>query len=57
MNDKSSFCFCGNTYGLQGNAANCDMKCNVDSSEICGGSCSNSIFLLTQWQQSNFVEK
>ena len=35
----SSQCFCSNTYGLQGQglASDCNMPCNKDSTEICGG--------------------
>jgi hypothetical protein len=40
----SSYCFCGNSYGKYGQADNCNMKCNGNSNQICGGSWANSIY-------------
>jgi hypothetical protein len=37
-------CFCGNSYGKYGQAANCDMKCSGNAGEICGGSFANSVY-------------
>lgn len=39
-------CFCGNTYGRYGPAANCDMKCAGNPSQVCGGSWANSVYQL-----------
>ena len=41
----SSQCFCGNSYGLYGLATNCNMACNGNSNEICGGNWANSVYL------------
>ena len=40
----SGYCFCGNSYGKYGRAANCNMRCSGDKSKICGGSWANSIY-------------
>ena len=40
----SSWCFCGNTYGLFGLTSNCNMPCTGNALEICGGSRANSIY-------------
>lgn len=37
-------CLCGNSYGKFGTADNCNMKCTGDSSQICGGYNSNSVY-------------
>eukprot|EP00026_Physarum_polycephalum_P005850 Phypoly_transcript_05889.p1 GENE.Phypoly_transcript_05889~~Phypoly_transcript_05889.p1 ORF type:complete len:562 (+),score=58.97 Phypoly_transcript_05889:161-1846(+) len=39
-------CFCGNSYGSQGQASNsaCNMPCDGDSSEICGAGGINSVY-------------
>jgi hypothetical protein len=37
-------CLCGNSYGKFGPADNCNMKCTGDSSQICGGYNSNSVY-------------
>jgi hypothetical protein len=37
-------CLCGDSYDHYGTANNCDMACPGDSSEICGGFGSNSVF-------------
>lgn len=39
-------CFCGNSYGRHGKAANCDMMCAGNSNEVCGGSWANSLYEL-----------
>lgn len=40
----SESCLCGNTYGQFGAAANCDMPCTGDASQICGGMNSNMVY-------------
>jgi len=40
----TSHCFCGNSYGSQGTANNCDMACNDGTEDICGGSCANNVY-------------
>ena len=40
-------CWCGNMYGRYGPASNCDMPCNGNSSQICGGSMANSVMQVT----------
>jgi hypothetical protein len=42
-----SQCFCGNAFGGQGPAGQCDQPCNGDSTEICGGVYENSVFAVT----------
>jgi hypothetical protein len=37
-------CLCGDSYGLYGNADNCNMLCTGDPSKICGGSNANMVF-------------
>ena len=37
-------CLCGNSYGKFGTADNCNYKCTGDSSKICGGYNSNSVY-------------
>jgi len=57
LNDSfkiSGNCFCGNSYGSYGLAPNCDMACNANANEICGGSDANSIYS-TQCPMSNLV--
>ncbi len=41
-----SQCFCGNSYGKYGRANNCNMKCNGNPNEICGGFWANDIYEL-----------
>ncbi len=41
-----TYCFCGNSYGKHGKAANCDMNCGGNSNEICGGPWANSVYEL-----------
>ena len=43
----SSYCFCGNDFGKYGKADNCNMPCNGNPNEICGGSWANSIYKLS----------
>jgi len=40
----SSYCFCGNSYGKNGKANNCNMPCAGIKSEICGGRWANSVY-------------
>lgn len=40
----AAWCFCGNGYGRYGSADNCNMRCNGDPSQICGGSWANSVY-------------
>jgi len=37
-------CWCGNSYGSQGLATNCQSACSGNQSEICGGGCANSVY-------------
>ncbi len=39
-----SFCFCGNSYGKNGPAANCTMPCNGDYKQKCGGEWANMVY-------------
>ena len=43
-NFKSYACFCGNSYGSQGTATNCNSPCSGNSNEICGGGWANSVY-------------
>jgi hypothetical protein len=40
----ASYCFCGNSFGRLGGAANCDMRCAGNPSQTCGGSWANSVY-------------
>lgn len=40
----SESCLCGNSYGKYGEAENCDYPCKGDSSKICGGYSTNSVY-------------
>jgi hypothetical protein len=46
----ASYCFCGNRYGTYGNADNCDMKCQGNAQQICGGNAANSVYRVTAVQ-------
>jgi hypothetical protein len=37
-------CVCGNRYGTQGQANNCNMACTGDSKLVCGGGNANSVY-------------
>jgi len=37
-------CFCGNSFGSQGTANNCNMACADGTGDICGGSCANNVY-------------
>jgi hypothetical protein len=37
-------CLCGNKYGTQGQAANCNMRCTGDPNQNCGGSYANAVY-------------
>ena len=39
-------CYCGNTTGKYGNATNCDIKCQGNTNQICGGFDANSVYYL-----------
>ncbi len=39
-------CFCGNSYGKFGPANNCDMKCEGNPNQMCGGFWANSVYRL-----------
>jgi hypothetical protein len=39
-----SFCFCGNSFGKGGQAANCTMPCNGDYKQKCGGDMANMVY-------------
>lgn len=41
---NSSACMCGNSYGRYGKADNCNMKCNGNPGQICGGDWANSVY-------------
>jgi hypothetical protein len=38
------FCFCGNSYGRFGSSNSCNMPCDGNRGEICGGSWANSVY-------------
>ena len=40
----STYCLCGNSYGSYGSSSNCNMPCSGNTSEICGGVMTNSIY-------------
>uniref|UniRef100_A0A1I8J0W9 WSC domain-containing protein n=1 Tax=Macrostomum lignano TaxID=282301 RepID=A0A1I8J0W9_9PLAT len=42
----SSSCFCGNSYGRHGRAADsdCNMECSGNTAQICGGAYRNSVY-------------
>jgi len=40
-------CFCGNLFGRNGIAGNCNMSCTGNKNEICGGRWANSVYELT----------
>ena len=46
----SSYCFCGNSYGATGAAANCDMGCAGNPGEKCGGAWANSVYAVDAWR-------
>ena len=48
---KSNQCFCGNSYGSYGAAAetDCWQTCNGNSAEICGGPWRNSVYKIGKW--------
>jgi hypothetical protein len=37
-------CLCGNRYGTQGQATNCNMACTGDPNQTCGGGNANSVY-------------
>ncbi|MCK6450019.1 MAG: caspase family protein [Alphaproteobacteria bacterium] len=39
-----SFCFCGNSYGSNGPATNCNVPCNGDDRRTCGGEWANHVY-------------
>ncbi len=39
-----SFCFCGNSYGSNGPATNCNIPCNGDERRTCGGEWANHVY-------------
>jgi hypothetical protein len=41
---RSTYCFCGNSYGRSGPAEDCSTRCAGSSDEICGGIWSNSVY-------------
>lgn len=41
---RSTYCFCGNSYGRSGPAETCNARCAGNSDEICGGVWSNSVY-------------
>ncbi len=41
---NGSSCVCGNGYGFSGAAGNCNVPCNGNSAEACGGFNANSIY-------------
>ncbi|MBF0287399.1 MAG: WSC domain-containing protein [SAR324 cluster bacterium] len=40
-------CWCGNSYGKWGKAANCTRSCNGDSRKTCGGPWANSVYAVS----------
>uniref|UniRef100_A0A1I8H6P4 WSC domain-containing protein n=1 Tax=Macrostomum lignano TaxID=282301 RepID=A0A1I8H6P4_9PLAT len=49
----SSYCFCGNSYGRHGKAADshCNMACAGNSAQICGGADRNSVYRQIYYRQ------
>jgi hypothetical protein len=43
---RSTYCFCGNSYGRSGPAGNCNARCAGRSEEVCGGVWSNSVYAI-----------
>jgi hypothetical protein len=43
---RSTYCFCGNSYGRSGPAENCSARCAGKSDEVCGGIWSNSVYAI-----------
>jgi WSC domain len=43
---RSTYCFCGNSYGRSGPAENCSARCAGKSDEVCGGVWSNSVYAI-----------
>jgi len=43
---RSTYCFCGDSYGRSGPAENCNARCAGKSDEICGGVWSNSVYAI-----------
>jgi hypothetical protein len=41
---RSTYCFCGNSYGRSGPAENCSTRCAGRAEEVCGGVWSNSVY-------------
>jgi len=39
-----SYCFCGNSYGNNGAATNCNMACSGDHGQTCGGRWANDVY-------------
>lgn len=37
-------CRCGNSYGSHGSSEGCNLKCPVNTTELCGGFLSNSVY-------------
>ena len=53
INLKSNECYCGNHPGKYGYANMCNITCNGNSSETCGGFFTNSIYYLPLCLSSN----
>jgi WSC domain len=41
---RSTYCFCGNSYGRSGPSENCTARCAGRSEEVCGGVWANSVY-------------
>ncbi len=41
---RSTYCFCGNSYGRSGPAEDCSTRCAGRAEEVCGGVWSNSVY-------------
>ena len=52
-----AYCFCGNSYGLYGAAAEseCNMVCSGDNTQRCGGSSRNGVYKITR--KKNDIEE
>ena len=52
-------CFCGNSYGNKGvaAAAECDMTCAGDASQVCGASYRNSVYRLLYLRPSERISR
>jgi hypothetical protein len=46
-----SYCLCGNKFGTYGTATTCNTPCHADSTSICGGAWTNTVYELPKSQE------